>query len=187
MADESHLSVLVEEPPRRRAYSETRPRPIRVPRHRSVSPGRNAADRLHPFSGPLGPLTMGTLPVIKTSGVEVGSSSSPFAGIVVGSPLGSGPLNGCALPLIGISSLGSSPPSPSLSTDLLCPMRRPRLSSTSEAPTVAPIPENLPLPDTPTLQSQELQLLPTPPPSPQHFSSILLEDDRKRVKLTGSR
>ena len=157
---DSELS-LVEATPRRRAYSETRPRPVRINRHRSVSPGRAPNDKL-PFGSPFGSTT-GILPIIKTS-TEGGGS--PYAGLIVGSPLGSGPLNGCALPLIGISALGSSPPSPSISTDLLCPIRRPRLSSTSEVPTVAPIPENLPLPDNPQPLDHHHHNLPTPPPSP---------------------
>ncbi|KAK8379637.1 hypothetical protein O3P69_019538 [Scylla paramamosain] len=75
---------------------------------------------------------------------------SLFAGVVVGSPLGCGPLNGTPLPLAGVGPpLGSSPPGPTTPPEYIGPMRRPRLPSASEAPTVAPIPENLPLPDTP--------------------------------------
>ncbi|XP_076054710.1 SNF4/AMP-activated protein kinase gamma subunit isoform X7 [Oratosquilla oratoria] len=95
-------------------------------------------------------------------------ASSPHRwteGMVVGSPLGSGPLNGnplhslsLAMPSVSSASdggagfsYGSSSPPVSSGSDLmnLGPMRRPRLSSLSEAPSVAPIPENLPLINTP--------------------------------------
>ena len=121
--------------PRRRAYSDVQRRPPRLCRQRSVSPpGAKACPSAR-----------------SASGDGLARSGSMFAGVVVGSPLGCGPLNGTALPLGGVGPpLGSSPPGPTTPTgDYVGPMRRPRLPSASEAPTVAPIPENLPLPDTP--------------------------------------
>lgn len=161
------------EPPRRRAYTAiTVPRPPRIRRQRSASPPRHACTATT-ITTPRGGEEEFPLPRV----------SSLFAGVVVGSPLGSGPLNGSSIPLMGLpptslsgsgtspplsslpppplppassssssSCLGSSPPTPQHSTsplDYFSPIRRPRLPSASEAPTVAPIPENLPLPDTP--------------------------------------
>lgn len=154
--------------PRRRAYSESMPRRPRPQRHASVSPSRvpGKDGLVSPTSSGYGSTSLlcsGSKPInVENPGAEApagsprelqlnianSGGSGQFAGVVVGSPLGSGPLNGSALPLLGLSSsLGSSPPI--TSNDYLAPMRRPRLSSTSEAPTVASIPENLPLPDPP--------------------------------------
>ncbi|KAK4298446.1 hypothetical protein Pmani_029207 [Petrolisthes manimaculis] len=146
------------EPPRRRAYTAiTLPRPPRLRRQRSASPPRHACT------------------LSRGEDVILPRVSSLFAGVVVGSPLGSGPLNGSSIPLMGLpptslsgsspplppSSLGSSPPT-NHSLDYFGPIRRPRLPSASEAPTVAPIPENLPLPDTPPRHL---------PPSPSFVST----------------
>lgn len=98
-------------------------------------------------------------------------SSNIFAGIVVGSPLGSGPLNGTPLnnsglsPVSETSVLSSSPSSGDscLSQIDLHPLRRARLSSLSEVPSVAPIPENHALMDTPPrprLRQEDLEPLP---------------------------
>ncbi|XP_042238251.1 uncharacterized protein LOC121876850 isoform X5 [Homarus americanus] len=135
--------------PRRRAYSEVHPRPPRFRRQRSASPPRlHIASSGQPiprhsvsfFTKPGGGDMLGGCPTSR--------SNSIFAGMVVGSPLGSGPLNGTSLPLLGMSpTLSGSPPTHTC--DYMSPIRRPRLPSASEAPTVAPIPENLPLPDTP--------------------------------------
>lgn len=130
---------------RRRAYSDVQPRPPRFRRNGTVSPPQfdlksTPTTPCIPFGRPGGDAA---------GGIPVPRSSNPYAGMVVGSPLGSGPLNGSALPLLALApSMGSSPPS-NITSDYMSPVRRPRLSSASEAPTVAPIPENLPLPDTP--------------------------------------
>lgn len=163
------------EPPRRRAYTAiTLPRPPRLRRQRSASPPRHACTITIPRGGGAGG---------GDDDFPLPRVSSLFAGVVVGSPLGSGPLNGSSIPLMGLpptslsgssppvsslppplpactslsssssSCLGTSPPTPQHSSssplDYFGPIRRPRLPSASEAPTVAPIPENLPLPDTP--------------------------------------
>ncbi|KAF2367362.1 hypothetical protein FHG87_001877 [Trinorchestia longiramus] len=101
------------------------------------------------------PPAKGASPVSLASNLAAPDSPSlsRYAGMVVGSPLGLGPLNGQHLTALdhspacstdNISATGS----PTLMSDLL-PMVRPRLPSVSETPSVAPIPENLPLPDTP--------------------------------------
>lgn len=162
---------VVEAMPRRRAYSESMPRRPRPQRHTSVSPSRRSGKDVlvSPTSSGYGsasllcPGHLAAKPVSAEGSAADTPTGSPrelqlnipnsggsgqFLGVVVGSPLGSGPLNGSALPLLGLSSSLSSSP-PVSSSDYLAPMRRPRLSSTSEAPTVASIPENLPLPDPP--------------------------------------
>lgn len=162
---------VVEAMPRRRAYSESMPRRPRPQRHTSVSPSRRPGKDVlvSPTSSGYGSASLlcsghlAAKPVSAEGSAADTPTGSPrelqlnipnsggsgqFLGVVVGSPLGSGPLNGSALPLLGLSSSLSSSP-PVSSSDYLAPMRRPRLSSTSEAPTVASIPENLPLPDPP--------------------------------------
>ena len=94
---------------------------------------------------------------------QIPNRSAPI-NIYVGSPLGSGPLNGN--PLGGLANYpheGSPVSSASPPTYDITPMRRPRLSSLSEAPSVAPIPENLPLENTPPRPPLNQEMSPLSP------------------------
>ncbi|CAL4078953.1 unnamed protein product, partial [Meganyctiphanes norvegica] len=151
---------LMDAMPRRRAYSDSQTRRPQLVFNKQVSlpqgdqppliKDKGDAAAVSPASSGYGSdlLVQGD-PKTPNRPIPGARATSPFHGLVVGSPLGQGPLNGSHVTNYSCITGSSPPPQTPEPRDDWTPMRRPRLSSLSEAPTVSSIPENLPMPPDP--------------------------------------